>query len=542
MEFLWIFFAFAAGFAVKLIALPPMVGYLAAGFMLNYAGVQPTANLDTLADLGITLMLFTIGLKLNVRDLIRREVWAGSLSHMLLWIAMGIGILLSLGALALPIFSSLDLRAAAMLAFALSFSSTVCVVKLLEESGEIKTRHGRLAVMVLVMQDIVAVGFLAVATGKPPSIFALALPLLLLTRPLLDRLLSRVGHDELLPLTGFCLAFGGYQLFEAVGIKGDLGALVLGMLISRHPKGAEISKALLNFKDLFLVGFFLSIGFVTLPTVPIIISALVLTLLLPLKLGLFFMLFTRLHLRGRTAWLAALVLGNFSEFGLIVIAFCVDNNWLPAEWLVVLAIALSLSFVATSVIYRYAHSLYSSVKHQINRFERDRRLPEDVFTQPSAAEIIVVGMGRVGRGAYDALHGVVGEKVWGMDADRLRVAKQLDEGMNVFVGDGEDADFWENFDLSKIRMIMLALPAIEDSRNISNQLKKANYPGRLAAIARYADERDALIASGIDNVFNFYREAGIGFAEETLHILEPKLANQHSFGTADEAEPLPSNQ
>ena len=76
MDVLWIVFAFACGLAVKLLGLPPLIGFLVAGFALNYAGVESNETLDALANLGITLMLFTIGLKLQVKDLLKREVWA----------------------------------------------------------------------------------------------------------------------------------------------------------------------------------------------------------------------------------------------------------------------------------------------------------------------------------------------------------------------------------------------------------------------------------------------------------------------------------
>ena len=137
-------------------------------------------------------------------------------------------------------------------------------MKILEESSELKVRHGKLALAVLIIQDIVAVIFLVAATGKIPSEWAAALLLLPFLRPVFYRILERVGHGELLPLAGFFLAFGGYELFSALGVKGDLGALVMGIVIAGHSKTSELYKTLMNFKDLFLIGFFLSIGFTAL--------------------------------------------------------------------------------------------------------------------------------------------------------------------------------------------------------------------------------------------------------------------------------------
>ncbi|NVK73662.1 MAG: cation:proton antiporter [Oceanospirillaceae bacterium] len=521
MEFIWILFAFVCGLAVKMINLPPLIGFLLAGFLLNYAGLKPSSALDTLANIGITLMLFSIGLKLHVKDLLKREVWASTLSHMGISTLIFVGFALLLGTLSLPYFDLLDFKTAALLGFALSFSSTVCVMKLLEESSELKTRHGQLSLGILVMQDIVAVVFLVAATGKIPSIWALGLFALLLVRPVINKIVDKAGHGEMLPLTGLFLALGGYELFYLVGVKGDLGALIFGILLASHSKAAEMNKSLMNFKDLFLIGFFLSIGFTALPTLSMLGMSLIITLVILIKFALFFFLLTKMKLRGRTSFLSSMVLSNYSEFGLIVAALSVTNGWLEKEWLVVLALSVSFSFVITSILYRNVHRMYRKNKDVIRRFESTECLPEDIFLQPVNSDILVVGLGRVGRGAFDSLKGLVGDTVAGMDADRNRINQMQEAKENVFYGDGEDADLWERLDTSRIELILLALPAAEDTTNVAIQLRKANYTGQIAAIARYQDEREILISSGIDNVFNFYTEAGTGFAEESLALIRP---------------------
>lgn len=520
MEFIWIFVAFICGLIFKFVSLPPLIGFLCAGFLLNIYGVEPHANLQTLSDLGITLMLFTIGLKLNVKDLLKQEVLVGTFSTATIWIGLFTGFSMLYMSLGLAYFDVLTLENAALLGFAMSFSSTVCIVKVLEESGELKTRHGKLAIAVLVMQDIIAVVFLAMATGKTPSIYAAALPLLLLARPLLDRLLNLAGHGELLPLTGFFLALGGYELFNIVDMKGDLGALILGFVMSAHPKASELSKSLLGFKDLFLIGFFLSIGFITIPTWSMVAMALFICMLLPVKYVLYFFVFNALKLRARSSYLAGLVLSNFSEFGLIVVALSVSQGWLEKDWLVILAISVSISFVFTSISYRFVHRIYPKVKPFLLRFERSVRLHEDAHVSPGDASIMVIGMGRVGKGSFVALSNVVGDNVWGLDADIEKVKKLQQAGLQVICGDAEDADLWERIDISGIELILLALPSLEDIDNICRQLKLAGYQGKLAAMARFEDERVQLTSSGIDKVFNFYSEVGVGFADESLAMLD----------------------
>ncbi len=519
MEFIWIFFAFLCGLGVKAFNLPPLVGYLIAGFLLNGFGVEPSANLDTLADIGITLMLFTIGLKLNVGSLIKPEVYVTTFSVTAIWIVSITALLFLLKIIALPFFVELSTSGMLLLAFGLSFSSTVCVVKVLEENGEIRTRHGKIALAVLVLQDIFAVIFLVATSGKIPSVFALGLFALILIRPLLNKLLEQSGHAELLPLTGFFLAFGAYELFEYVGVKGDLGALVIGMMLSAHTKSIELAKALLSFKDLFLIGFFLSIGFTKLPNMDILLAGGILCVFLILKITLFFSIFTRLKLRARTAFLSGMVLNNYSEFGLIVVAVCVNAGWLQNDWLVIIAVAAAFSFIFTSSVYRHSHNQYANNGYKLRYFEHPKRLKEDVYLMPSNAKIIVLGMGRVGTGAYLALSQQLKEQVWGMDADPQRIIKLQDKGMQVMLGDGEDSDLWENLDLSCVELILIALPSMEDVLEIHDQLDRVGFGGQLAAIARYEDDRQRLLEAGVDKVFNFYTEVGVGFAEESLQLI-----------------------
>jgi len=520
MDFIWILFAFACGMAAKLANLPSLIGYLSAGFILHFIGLEPLQNLNTLAQIGISLMLFTIGLKLDVRDLLKREIWLSAASHMIVWCWLVFALIFLLALIFAPVFFNISGSSAAILAFALSFSSTVCILKILEDSGELTTRHGRLAIGILIMQDIIAVLYLVLVTGKVPSFWAIFLVGLWWLRPAFQKLLEYAGHSELLPLAGFMLALGGYELFELVGIKGDLGALAVGILAAGGIKSAELAKSLLGFKDLFLIGFFLSIGFTALPDWSMLMAALFLAAFLIFKFVLFFFIFVLVRLRIRTTFLAALALSNYSEFGLIVLALSANLGLIDSRWLVILALAISISFIVTGIMYRSAHSYFARFKTHLKPFESKLRLKEDVYLQPKDTEILVLGMGRVGRGAYHALHQLVGDRVWGMDANRDRVKLQKREGMHVFPGDGEDPDVWENLDLSNIKLVLLALPSVQDSHNITQQLRNANYPGKIAAIARYEDEKEKLLHSGIDAVFNFFTEAGTGFAEESLLMIE----------------------
>jgi predicted Kef-type K+ transport protein len=519
MEYIYLLIAFLFGFGFKLVNLPPLIGYLVAGFILNAWGIENNENLQYIANLGITIMLFTIGLKLNIQDLLKREIWLSSILHTSIWIGLISGIFMFFSVLGLPYFLDIDLVTAILIGFAFSFSSTVCVVKILEESGESRTRHGKVAIGILVMQDIFAVLFLVFATGKVPSPWALSLFLLIPIVPIFHRLLNQSGHGELLPLSGFILALGGYELFELVGVKGDLGALIFGILIAGHSKANELSKSLLAFKDLFLIGFFLTIGLTALPTFEITGIALLITLLIPIKFFLFFKLLTQFKMRARTSFLSGLIMSNYSEFGLIVAAVAVSIGMLNEVWLVILALSVSFSFVFTSSIYKNSHKQYTKQKERLKKHQSIAPLKEDIYPTMDGTKVLVIGMGRVGRGAFTALSKLMGKGVTGMDADIEKINSLREQNYEAIIGDGENIDLWENVDFSDIELILLALPSVEDSSNITNQLRSASYKGKIAAIARYEDEVKPLLDVGVDKVFNFFTEAGLGFAEESFELL-----------------------
>lgn len=519
MDYIWIAVAFICGFLIKQLKLPPLVGYLAAGFALHALGVVPDTSLETLSDLGVTLLLFTIGLKLDLKSLLKVEVWGGATGHMSAIIILTVLNSLFFAYIGLVYFTGLDWASAALIGFAVSFSSTVCAVKILEERGELGARHGQVAIGILIIQDIAAVLFVTFATDKSPSWWALTLLALPLIRPLLNKLLNNIGHGELMPLAGFFLAFTGGEIFELVGLKAHLGALVFAVLISGHDKASELAKSLMNFKDIFLIGFFLSIGFTALPTIDMMGAALIMAIALPIKAGMFFVWLTRLKLRSRSAFLAALSLSNYSEFGLIVCAAAVAHGLLDKEWLVIMALAVALSFIFSSIINAYAHRLYARWRTWIKLFEHAGRLPEDQFTHPESATVLVIGMGRVGTGAYDTLRDGLNKDVCGIEVIKERALAHCSDGRKVISADAEDPEFWEQIDLSSINLVMFAMPNFQDILEVLNQLRQVGYEGKTSGIVRYEDDKEKLEEAGVDVVFNFYQKAGVGFAEQTIHTL-----------------------
>lgn len=526
MDPLWLLFALIFGLAAKLIRMPPLVGFLAAGFMLHALGIEGGALIEALAELGVLLLLFTIGLKLRLSSLLAPEVWGGASGHMLISMIILTVMLVTPALMGVSWYMDINWTSATVIAFALSFSSTIFAVKVLEDRNEIKTRHGQVAIGILIMQDIIAVVFLTLATDKTPTIYAFALLALPLLRPAFGYLLTHSGHGEILILFGLFAAIAGSETFSMVGMKGDLGALAFGILLSTHHKSPELAKSLMGFKDIFLIGFFLSIGIDASPEwLDFIVAVALVIVMVPIKAVLFYFILVQFKLRARTSFLSSLSLANYSEFGLIVAYVGATAGLIEQRWLVITAIALSISFVISSALNRRAHTIYDRLDRYLLSYQRKERLPGDEITDLGDAEILILGMGRVGSGAYTAMRETHGNKVIGIDADIRQVERHQQQGDNVILGDAEDIDFWDGVDIQHINLIMLAMPNHEDMLSTVKRLKSMNYKGVISAVAKHEDDRLELKAAGVDASFNFYAEAGTGFAAHVRKKLQAQQAS-----------------
>ncbi|MCJ8216187.1 cation:proton antiporter family protein [Aeromonas veronii] len=523
MEPILIAVAFGCGMVVNLIGLPPLLGFLAAGFILNGMGYENTPALSEVADLGVTLLLFTIGLKLNIKTLMRRDVWGTTSLHLLLSTLLFTVVLLVCKGLGLELALSLDWKLALLLGFALSFSSTVFAVKVLEDRSDMNALYARIAIGVLVMQDVFAVAFLAFSSGKWPSIWALWVLGLPLLRPLLFKLLERAGHGELQVLFGVFLALVvGAAGFEVVGLKPDLGALIIGMMLASHPAAAGLAKALFNLKDLFLVCFFLTIGLNGLPTHDTMLLALALVLALPLKSVLYYLVYSGAHLRVRTALLSTLALTNFSEFGLIVAAIAAKAGWLSYEWLVAVSLALAASFMISAPLNAQSERIYHRIGHWLKGLQASNLHPEDRPIELGDAEVIILGMGRIGQGAYFELENKYGNVILGVENDSEKLPTLRAQGMNVIEGDATDTDFWDKVLLSnQVNLVLLAMPHHSGNLYAIEKLRSHGFNGKIAAIVRFEDDIASLREQGVDAVFNVYNEAGSGFARHVIRRLQP---------------------
>ena len=522
INIIWVASAFLFGFAVKQVGLPPMIGFLAAGFALHFLGVtEGSLALDSIADMGVMLLLFTIGLKLDLRSLARPEIWAGTTIHMLLSVVFFGAAVMGLSTLGLAVFTGMNLYQAALVGFALSFSSTIFAIKTLEDRGELNSDHANVAIGVLIVQDIIAVIFITMSKGQFPSIWALGIPLFLFAlRPILMFFIDRAGHGEMLTLAGFFTALViGATGFHLLGMKADLGALVMGVLVSAHPRAAELGRSLYSFKDMFLVGFFFQIGLVALPGPSHLLIALAFVAIMLVKSSLFFAIFTRFGLRARTSFMATISLSSYSEFGLIVAALAAKKGWLSNDWLLILSLALTFSFVLASIINSRTNTIYERFSSVFKRFE-SAKTEQLVKIDLGEASMVVLGMGRIGIVTYDSMCEKFGhERVVGIDHDSSLVEEFVESGRKIVFADASDQEFWAKIKLDNINLVMFAIPNMTACLASIEQLSETNFKGRITAVAKYDDEVEALLKAGADSAYNIYAEAGSGYADHVCQNL-----------------------
>ncbi len=519
-------FAFIFGLILSRIGLPPMVGFLVAGFAYNMAGLIPPAGLDLVSELGITLLLFSIGLKLDVKGLLKPEIWASATAQMIISTTFMCGVLYLGQMLFHTELLNMSWQTILILGFALSFSSTVFAVKVLENKGDLTAFYGKIAIGILIMQDLFAVLFLSFSEGKIPSIWALSVFLLPLARPVLFRLLDVAGRGELFILCGLFIALGvGAEGFALVGLKPDLGALFVGVLIAGHHRASELSKALFGFKELMLVGFFLSIGMTGLPTMEMLIAATMICLLLPIKTGMYHFIISRFGLRARSSLFSALSLANYSEFGLIVASIAVGQNLLSPDWLMIMAITVSISFAISSPLSTHSEAVYNKLFGWLKRFERDFCHPSDAPINLGTARAVVFGMGRIGIGAYDELTKEYGANdLCGIEHAPERVDFNREQGRNVYLADACDTEFWQRLHKElKLELIVLAMPNHQSNMYAARQIRNMELKCQVAGIAHFPEEVEELSEIGICTAYNMYDQAGAGLARKVMEATSCKL-------------------
>ena len=512
----------ACGLLASKFRLPPLVGFLAAGFILGASPLPVMGVVHLLGDLGVAVLLFTIGLKIDLRVLVRREVAVTALLMLVLLSALNalvIGAIITLGVTV----GEIGAGGVLALGFAFSFSSTVVVVKLLEDRADLNALYGRIAVGVLVIQDLAAVLYMSVVAGEIPVWWSPALVLVWPLSRLLRLGLEQIEPREMRTLYGIAVALlPGFYLFHLAGIDGNLGALIMGALFASHPQAKDLANRLFTIKELLLVGFFVDIGLHGLPGVEAIVLAACLLALTPLRVAGYTLLIRLLRLRRRTSVLTGLAMASYSEFALIVVAASTEHGQLGPNWTVAVSLVLALSFVLSAVLNRTPAGLSRWMAHLLPHRPVDRLHPEEKPLDLTGVCTVVFGMGRLGQATYLRLCADGERGVLGIDNDPELVAQLQQQGMNVLDADVTDQDFWLRLDKVHAQKAVLALPGVGTNTRVFEWLNRSTFEGYVIAVARSDQDAEKLREEGVDAVINMFDGVGDTLARTVERIGLPQ--------------------
>jgi glutathione-regulated potassium-efflux system ancillary protein KefC len=303
-----------------------------------------------------------------------------------------------------------------------------------------------------------------------------------------------------------------------VNVKYDLGALIIGMLLVNHPKSEELYQRMMSFKDFFLIAFFINIGLKETPTLVTTSVALVLLVLVFFKGYLFNVIMSVFNLRARTNFLTSLSLMNYSEFGLIVGAVAYELGYISGDWIVILAMLMTFSFLLSAPLNARAYDLYDKFRKP---FTVINKTSKDIDRQPQILDgikYIVVGLGSIGMPAFLHFHKQYGDKVLSVDYNSDVIKELKEKGYQAEWGDTTDREFWEDNQFENVEMVVLAMSDYASNYNTIKQINKLkNRKFKVSVICHYEDEKEDFEYLNVDYVYYYKKELGEDFAEHAIN-------------------------
>jgi Kef-type K+ transport system membrane component KefB len=498
---------------------------------------QTVAQITFLAELGVALLLFLVGLTLDWR-LVRQlggVAVATGLGQVAFTAAIGFVIGLGLG---------LDWLTSLYVAVALTFSSTIIIVKLLSDKRELETLHGRIALGFLIVQDIVVVvamvvlSTLGVGGGGQGfgdllivliGLAGVGVALVVFVRWVAEPLTKQFARTpELLVIFAIGWAASAAALGDLVGIGKELGGLAAGVALGSTTYRDMISARLAALRDFLLLFFFLYIG-TTLDMSTLgqdIGRATVFSLFVLIGNPLIvIVIMAVMGYRVRTGFLCGLTVAQISEFSLIFMAMGLALGHVD-EAAVGLVTLVGLVTIAASVyMITYSHQLYAWAKPALALFDfAGRRPPADDGGADIRVDVIVFGLGRVGTRLYEQLE-EAGYTVVGVDLDPVVVLQARARGLRVRYGDVNEHAFWEQLPLGTARWLVLAVPFgilrlshTDPGHGLLAAIRAHGYRGRTALIARESQQGSALAAAGVDLVLYPFEDAATSAARRMVEL------------------------
>lgn len=527
--------AIAGALAVRL-RQPVLIAYIVVGILVGPAGfelVQAHDQIDLLAQVGVAVLLFVVGLKLDLAHVrvIGPVALATGLGQLAFTILFGFLIILALGK---------DLMEALYVAVALTFSSTIIIIKLLSDKRELDSLHGRIAVGFLIVQDIAVVLAMMtmsalrgagdgagweVAISLLARIALAALLMFILMRYVLPsavRVMAR--SQELLLLAAIAWGTGLAAVGEWAGFSKEAGAFLAGFSLASTSYREAIGARLTGIRDFLLLFFFIDLGaqldFSTLEGElwPAAVLAAFVLIGNPL---IVMAIMGYMGYRKRTGFLAGLTVAQISEFSIVFVAMGISLGHVGVEALGLTTLVGVITITVSTYMILNSQSLYERLAGWLGPLERRHPQRElAVEQQPQEDErpdVIVFGLGRYGDRLAKQLKDA-GLVVLGVDFDPEVVRRLRRQGMAVRFGDGQDPDFLDNLPLEGVPWAVSTLPDLASNRALLYALAARRFGGEIAVVARDEAQGNALWRAGAPTVLYPFRDA-VDFVVEHLSDL-----------------------
>lgn len=527
-----------AGFLALRMRQPLLIAYIAVGIVAGpsvLGWVTAHDQIDLLAQIGVTVLLFVVGLKLDLHSVrhIGPVALATGLGQLAFTILLGFALLLAMGR---------DMITALYVAVALTFSSTIIIVKLLTDKKELDSLHGRIAVGFLIVQDIAVVLAMMVMSalrdaGGGSAFWDVALSLLLrigvagallfvLMRYALSWLMGRIARSSELLLV-FAVAWGTAlaAMGEWAGFSKEAGAFLAGFSLASTGYREVIGSRLSSMRDFLLLFFFVDLGAkLELSTLgneaaPAIVLSLFVLIGNPL---IVMVIMGLMGYRKRTGFMAGLTVAQISEFSIVFVAMGIGLGHVGGDALGLTTLIGLITITLSTYLILYSEPVYQRLRGFLTVFERRMPFREMVMEQEhheaNRPEIAVFGLGRYGARLFRKLHGE-GLDVLGVDFDPEVVTALEREGLHVHFGDCEDVNFLDTLPVDGTKWVVSTLPLPDSHRILLSGLRHRGYQGRIAVLARDDAQVSALRALDADQVLNPFNDAADFAAEELAELL-----------------------
>ena len=496
---------------VRSLRQPLIIGYIITGLLVGpylFNLIQDAEVVNVFAEIGVALLLFIVGLGLNPRLIkeIGGVALAAGVSQVVFTSLVGFFVIRALGFLPIE---------AAYLAVALSFSSTIIIVKLLSDKQALQKLHGKIALGFLLVQDLIAMFLLifisALAQGEDISRLvgvitlqglALALLSVFASLYLLPRLSNFfTSSSEFLALFSLAWGMGLASLFYRFGFSIEIGALIAGITLSVSPYAVEISAKMRPLRDFFLILFFillgskLAIGDIQELIVPALFFSLFILIVNPL---IMMTIMGVLGYRKRTGFLTGLTVAQISEFSLILIMLGIRVGDLDEYALSLVTLVGLITITASTYLILYAEKLYGYLAPWLTLFER-RLTKSEPGTDKTACQTILFGYNRIG---YDFTRAFkkLGQDFLIVDFDPQVIKRLQAEGMACQYGDVDDGEFLDELPLSSLKLAVSTIPDFPTNLLLIKKIRRVNKPAIVMVISHNIREAEELYKTGASYV------------------------------------------